>query len=110
MRELAGGKQMRSVWGVLPPGTTEKVHGKHPTQKPIALMKQILLASTKRGDLVLDPFVGSGTAVVAAVELDRHAVGIELESSSVEVAVKRIADSIRTTRQGTPEASIAGKS
>ena len=50
------GLQMRSVWSVHPPKNWEKVYGKHPTQKPIDLLKRIIIASTKDQDIILDPF------------------------------------------------------
>ena len=50
---------MKSVWQFLPPASSEKIFGKHPTQKPIALLKRIIRASTKTGDIVFDPFMGS---------------------------------------------------
>lgn len=52
-------KQMRSVWRIDTPKPSEKLFGKHPTQKPLELLKRIILASTSKGDLILDPFTGS---------------------------------------------------
>jgi site-specific DNA-methyltransferase (adenine-specific) len=60
------GKQMRSVWSVTTPAKSEKVFGKHPTQKPLELVRRTIIASTNEGDVVLDPFMGSGTTAVAA--------------------------------------------
>ncbi len=57
MKEINRGKQMKSVWEIRPPESWEKKFGKHPTQKPVALLERILLASTNEGDLVLDPFL-----------------------------------------------------
>src|SRR5260221_9977808 len=65
MKEANRGKQMKSVWEIRPPESWEKRFGKHPTQKPVALLERILLASTNEGDLVLDPFAGSGTTLPA---------------------------------------------
>jgi site-specific DNA-methyltransferase (adenine-specific) len=75
------GKQMKSVWEILPPAREEKIFGKHPAQKPLALLDRIIRASSNAGDLVLDPFMGSGTTIVAATRCFRSAFGIELESS-----------------------------
>nr|WP_279057158.1 DpnII family type II restriction endonuclease [Mobiluncus mulieris] len=77
MKTLNGGKQMKDVWaGTLTP-KSEKICGKHPTQKPEYLLERIILASTREGDLVLDPFVGSGTTAVVAKRLGRYSIGIE---------------------------------
>jgi hypothetical protein len=71
------------------PGSDEKTHGKHPTQKPVALVERCLLASTNEGDLVLDPFLGNGTTAVASLRLKRGCVGIELDLHHVEIAARR---------------------
>ena len=63
----------------------------HPTQKPEALLHRVLLASTRPGDLVLDPFFGTGTTGAAAKRLGRHYLGIEREDEYVRVAEKRLA-------------------
>jgi len=89
MRRLAGGKQMKSVWELDAPRREEKVFGKHPTQKPLGLLERILLASTDEGDLVLDPFAGSGTTGIAAARLGRLFVGIDVEGPYLEKAKKR---------------------
>jgi site-specific DNA-methyltransferase (adenine-specific) len=78
-----------SVWTIPAPSSGEKVHGKHPTQKPVALVERCLLASTNEGDLVLDPFLGNGTTAVASLRLKRGCVGIELDLHHVEIAAKR---------------------
>jgi site-specific DNA-methyltransferase (adenine-specific) len=89
MKEMNGGKQMKSVWRIAPPGAAEKVHGRHPTQKPLELMERILLACTNADDLVLDPFAGSGTTGIAAAKLGRRFIGIDMETEYLDVAVKR---------------------
>jgi hypothetical protein len=90
MKEIAGGKQMKSVWQILPPDRSEKRHGKHPTQKPVALLERILLAASDEGDLVLDPFLGGGTTVLSALRLRRHAFGCELDVESISLSLRRI--------------------
>lgn len=90
MREHAGGKQMKSVWRIPAPAKAEKKFGKHPTQKPIALVERCLLASTQPGDLVLDPFSGGGTTAVACQKTQRHCLGIELEAKHVEMSARRL--------------------
>ena len=74
----------------------EKLYGYHPTQKPLRLLRRIILASTREGELVFDPFTGSGTTAVAAKELNRAFVGAELEEEFAKLAVRRI----RTTKRG----------
>src|SRR5579859_2006959 len=90
MKEINRGKQMKSVWEIKPPETWEKKFGKHPTQKPVALLERILLASTNEGDLVLDPFAGGATTLIAALRLRRRALGCELSLDFVQLAVKRL--------------------
>lgn len=84
------GKQMRNVWQISAPGAEEKKFGKHPTQKPIALLDRIIRASSNPGDLVLDPFCGSGTTGVAAVRNVRRFTGIEKEEDYLRIASLRL--------------------
>ena len=94
MRQINGGKQMKSVWRFTAPGGDEKTHGKHPTQKPLALVERCLLASTQPGDLVLDPFMGSGTTAVAAVRIGRKCVGVEMNTVYLDLALIRVRDEL----------------
>ena len=89
MKRLNGGKQMKSVWFIDPPPKGEKVFGKHPTQKPLALLERIIAASSDEDDLILDPFCGSGTTGIAAARMNRVFVGIELELEFLKVSTKR---------------------
>jgi len=82
--------QMRSVWAIHPPKKHEKNFGKHPTQKPIDLLVRIVLASTDKGDLVLDPFTGSSTTGLASFLNDRKYIGIDLEKKYLDLSVKRL--------------------
>jgi len=86
------GLQMRSVWAMGTPKPPEKRYGKHPTQKPLDLLKRIVLASTNKGDIVLDPFTGSSTTGIAATMHDRKFIGIDLEKDYLELSKKRFAD------------------
>lgn len=89
------GKQTRSVWIVAPPHRDEKRFGKHPTQKPEELLRRIISASSNEGDIVLDPFCGSGTTGVEAVRSGRKFIGIDAEISFLrEKAAPRILDVI----------------
>ena len=94
MKAFNDGKQLRSDW-VLPiasGGERLKVDGKkaHSTQKPEALLYRVILASSNPGDVVLDPFFGSGTTGAVAKKLHRHWIGIEREQKYIAVAQKRI--------------------
>jgi len=89
MKRLNGGKQMKSVWTIQPPRRDEKVFGKHPTQKPLALLERIIAASTNENALVLDPFSGSGTTGIAAARLRRSFVGLELANGFLDMGVRR---------------------
>ncbi|MFB3924135.1 MAG: site-specific DNA-methyltransferase [Terriglobia bacterium] len=91
MRELAGGKQMKSVWQIPAPQRDEKRFGKHPTQKPVALLERILLAASNEGDLVLDPFMGSGTTAVAALRLRRMVFAVDRENEWIQLTLVRLA-------------------
>ena len=82
--------QMRSVWSISSPKTSEKEHGKHPTQKPLDLLKRIVLASTNENNIVFDPFCGSGTTGVACKHHNRFFVGIEIDKKYCELAKKRL--------------------
>jgi len=64
----------------------------HPTQKPIDLIKAIIRNATNKNDLILDPFIGSGTTALACKQMDRNFIGMELEPKYVEIANKRIED------------------
>ena len=90
MRRENGGKQMKTVWQMNAPRASEKRFGKHPTQKPLALIERCLRASTNEGDMVLDPFAGSGSTGVAALKLRRRFIGIEIDPEFVDVSVKRL--------------------
>lgn len=87
---LNPGKQMRSVWGIPTTPKSEKTFGQHPTQKPLELLKRLVVLCTSEGDLILDPFCGSGTSGVAAICNGRNYVGIDLDESYIELARKRI--------------------
>lgn len=89
MRQMNDGKQMTDVWRMPAVAKWEKSCGKHPTQKPLSLLSRIIMASTKEGDWVLDPFNGSGTTGVAASLLGRRYLGIDMDLRYLEIASKR---------------------
>ncbi|MDE6312799.1 MAG: site-specific DNA-methyltransferase [Lachnospiraceae bacterium] len=90
MKEINGGKQMKDVWTGSLTKPSEKKEGKHPTQKPEYLLERIILASTKEGQVILDPFCGSGTTGVAANKLGRFFVGIELQEEYLQITKRRL--------------------
>jgi site-specific DNA-methyltransferase (adenine-specific) len=107
MKQENGGKQMRDLWAIteqprpggeqviwpLPtPGPREKGHGRHPTQKPLALLDRVVAASAQPGDLVLDPFSGSGTTGLAALRAGCRYLGLERDPAYVELAARRLKD------------------
>ena len=97
MKKLNGGKQMRSDWDMnicLGEERLKDATGKslHNTQKPMDLLRRVILASTKPCDIILDPFMGSGTTAAAARELGRKFIGIEREESYVTAARERVAN------------------
>ncbi len=99
MKALNDDLQMRSDWVLPICAGAERVKGDdggkaHPTQKPEALLYRILLACTKPGDVVLDPFFGTGTTGAVARRLGRRWIGIERETAYVKVAHERIASTL----------------
>lgn len=90
MKKVNNNKQMKDVWSGSLTKKSEKSYGKHPTQKPLYLLRRIITASSKIDSIVLDPFLGSGTTGVACKELNRKFIGIELEENYLEIAKKRI--------------------
>ncbi len=96
--------QVSSVWRIRTVPKIEKLHGYHPTQKPLRLVRRALLASTREGALVFDPFTGSGTTAVAAKELNRFFIGAELEKEFAELAARLIG----ATERGSVVRRISG--
>ena len=84
------GKQMRSVWYIPLTPQYEKRYGRHPTQKPEELLRRIIASSSEEGDLILDPFNGSGTTGVVAHQLGRDYIGMEMDGNFLELTKKRI--------------------
>jgi site-specific DNA-methyltransferase (adenine-specific) len=84
------GKKVWNGGGKCAVWNTPIVHGNHPTEKPVELLKSFCSLFSNDGDLILDPFMGSGTTGVAAVELGRKFVGIEISPAYFEIAKRRI--------------------
>lgn len=83
------GLQMRSVWAISTPKPSEKTFGKHPTQKPLTLLQRIVLSSTKKDAVILDPFTGSSTTGIASALTGRKFIGIDLERDYLDLSIKR---------------------
>ncbi len=92
MKSINDNKQMQDVWRIPFASKREKLHGKHPTQKPIELLERIILASTKENHIILDPFNGSGTTGVVSKKLNRQYIGIENVEEYLKLSKKRIED------------------
>lgn len=89
MKAINDGKQMTDVWRLPAIGRWEKSCGKHPTQKPLALLTRIILASTDEYDWILDPLAGSSTTGIAAALCGRRYLGIEKEECFVSLSKAR---------------------
>ena len=96
-------KQMRSVWSIPLIPKDEKEFGKHPTQKPLELLNRIITSSSIEGDLVLDPFTGSGTTGIASSILKRKFIGIDSNKEYLDVAIKRFQDERKSRLLFSPE-------
>jgi site-specific DNA-methyltransferase (adenine-specific) len=87
------GKQMRNMWDIPMTPLNEKEFGKHPSQKPLQVMDRLIIGCTNNGDLVLDPFCGSGSTLVSAKNNNRHFYGIDSNNEYVKLAQKRLGGS-----------------
>lgn len=105
MKQINRGKQMKSAWEINPRERQspdwrlrhqprDAILTKHPTQKPVALLERILLASSNEGDVVLDPFLGGGTTLVSAFRLNRRAIGCELSLDYINLSVRRLCSNL----------------
>ena len=92
-------KQMRSLWAVTTPKNGEKKYGKHPTQKPEALLERVILATTQKNSVVLDPFCGSATTGVVALQNGLSFIGIDSEKKYLDkIAIPRIEDATKVRK------------
>lgn len=85
------GKQMRTVWDISNNKERRELeYGKHPTQKPLRILKRMIQLSSKEGDVMLTPFSGAGSECLAAKELGRNYIGYEVDRQYVDIANKRL--------------------
>ncbi len=89
MKHINDNKQMTDVWRMPAIAPWEKSCGKHPTQKPLCVLSRIIMASTKPGAWILDPFAGSSTTGIAANLLDRRFLGIDCEDKFMAISKAR---------------------
>lgn len=89
-KKLNDGRQMRNFWNIPLTPSSEKLCGKHPSQKPLRLMERLVLLATQPGDLVLDCFAGSGSTLVACKKNNRSFVGIEQSSEYCAISHERL--------------------
>jgi len=106
LRAENGDKQLKDVWRFTAPSQAEKEHGKHPTQKPLALLDRVLSSSCRAGATVLDPFNGSGTTGVAAARLGLRYLGFERELEYIKLTSRRLHD-VTLERAADPVEAIA---
>lgn len=100
------GKQMRTVWDISNNKEKEELaYGKHPTQKPIRILKRMIGLSSKPGDIMLTPFAGAGSECVAAKMTGRKYIGIEMEEEYCKVAKTRL-EHVDIPKEGNPEEQI----
>ena len=83
---------MRDIWEINAIGRSSKERLGYPTQKPLELLRRIIEASSNKGDVVLDPFAGCATTCVAAQQLQRKWIGIDIEAKAAELVVQRLSD------------------
>lgn len=84
------GKQTRNLWVIPLTSPSEKALGQHPTQKPIELLRRIIISCSDKGDWVLDPFAGSGTTNLVALQHERNSIAIEKDEKFLELIKKRL--------------------
>ncbi len=94
--DMKKGVPLNDVWEIpyLNPKAKERVG--YPTQKPLLLLERIIELTTKKNDIVLDPFCGSGTTCVAALLLDRKYIGIDKSKEAVELSLTRLSEPVKT--------------
>jgi site-specific DNA-methyltransferase (adenine-specific) len=85
-KQMNGGKQMKNLWQI----NAERHKTKHPTEKPETLLNRIVLFGSNENNTVLDPFLGSGTTGVVAIQNNRKFIGIEINKEYFDIAKKRI--------------------
>jgi len=97
LKKINGGKQMRNMWDIPMTPTSERKHGKHPSQKPIEVLERLILGCTDENEVIIDPFLGSGTTALVALKNNRKFIGIDNSREYIKLAKKRI-DEIKNAK------------
>ncbi|HUV41070.1 MAG TPA: site-specific DNA-methyltransferase [Sedimentisphaerales bacterium] len=105
-RQINNGKQMRNLWTI----SATRHLTTHPTEKPENLLQRIILIGSKESDIILDPFMGSGTTGVVAKRFGRNFIGIEIDSLYFEMATHRIENTVREPDLFITPQSLSGNS
>lgn len=84
--------QLRNLWDIPSTPGGEKNHGKHPSQKPIGVLERLIIGGTKKDDLIIDPFAGSGTTALVAKKLSRKFIVIDNNKNYCEIILNRLKD------------------
>lgn len=108
MKQINGGTQMKDVWHLPAIAPWEKSCGKHPTQKPLALLTRIILASTQKNAWILDPFTGSSTTGISANLTGRKFLGIDKESEFLQISTNRKLEIENPNIAGTYKQKLGG--
>lgn len=90
LKNINNGKQMRNVWDIPITPKSEKKFGKHPSQKPIELIKRLIIGSSNKNQIILDPFMGSGTIPFTARLFGRRFLGVDNNKNYCKIAAKRL--------------------
>ncbi|MCS6871184.1 MAG: DNA methyltransferase [Anaerolineae bacterium] len=117
LKDYGGKKDQMHPFGMLVSDVWTDIHrirhnkrrDPHPCQLPIHLLERLILMTTDEGDLVLDPFLGTGTTAIAAKRLSRHYIGIELDPLYAQVARDKVAQAQPTRYEGVPVSLFLGK-
>ena len=99
LKKMNNGKQMRNVWDIPLTPPSEKKVGKHPSQKPMEVIERLVCGFTNEGDIVLDPFAGSGTISIVCRKHNRLSLGIESNKAYFNLAKKRLEELDKTKYQ-----------
>jgi len=90
MKEINNGKQMRNMWDIPNTPTNQRKFGKHPSQKNELVIDRLILSLSNEGDIILDPFMGSGTTAASAKKLNRKYTGCDNNEAYIKICNKRL--------------------